>query len=172
MSSREERREAFNEQMNAWVSRQGLWFQLRHGADGQTISRIVGICLRLGIVLLVLTLCLVFYLVKRIDSTGFRENIRASIESALKAEECRVGGIRKNGETLTIRNLNLNGGDESFFHQLKARGVNTHMKLTDGLFGVWKGHTLTVEHLEVDVKAGSSDDLTGAKAFQLSLIHI
>ena len=85
MDVNEEKRAAFNEQMNQWVSRQGLWFQLRHAADGQTVAaRLVRVFIRLFILLAICCLLLWAYLVNRVESDVFNDEIRVAIEHSLK----------------------------------------------------------------------------------------
>ncbi len=85
MNAREEKRARFNELMNEWVSRQGLWFQLRHAADGQTfMARMARLGLRLVLLLVVVAVAFWIYLVKRVESAGFRESLQASVESTLR----------------------------------------------------------------------------------------
>ncbi|BDS05537.1 hypothetical protein NT6N_05770 [Oceaniferula spumae] len=167
MSAREEKREAFNEQMNAWVSRQGLWFQLRHAADGQTIvGRAMRLLSRLAILLVIAALGLWFYLSKRAESDGLRENIRLSLEDTLRAKETDLGGLRKKRGELTIAYAKIEGGEDSFFHQLEARTIRTSMALTDGLIGTWDGKGVFIDRLDINLKAGGNDDTSAAKSFE------
>lgn len=162
----DDKRAAFNEQMNEWVSRQGLWFQLKHAADGQSIvSRLARIGLRLGIALLVISVVFWIYLVKRVEKPAFREGVRESVELALKGQECKVGSIRKNRDTATMSYLDIKGTEDSFYHSLKARLIRLNMKLTDGLFGVWHGGGVSMDRLDVDLKAGASDDALAANIY-------
>lgn len=163
----DDKRAAFNEQMNDWVSRQGLWFQLRHAADGQSLlSRLARVGLRLLLLLMVGAFVFWIYLVKRVEKGDFRQNIQDRVEASLKGAECKVGSIRKDREVLSLSYLNVEGTDESFFHAMRARLIRMNMKLTDGLFGVWHGGGVTVDHLELDLKAGARDDLVAANAYQ------
>lgn len=167
MDSREEKRAAFNEQMNEWVSRQGLWFQLRHAADGQTLmARMARVGLRLAIFLIIGLLAFWFYLTKRVESLGFSNDIRVAIESTLKGSECKLGSIRKERDIATISELMIQGGDESFFHSLRARTIRLDMELTDGLFGRWDGGGVKLDRLDMQVKAGGSDDAGAAKSYK------
>lgn len=172
MSAKEEKREAFNEQMNAWVSRQGLWFQLRHAADGQTIlARVMRLVARLALILVVLGICFWIYLVKRVEGDGFKEDLRASIETTLRGADCEIGSFSKKRETASLSYAKMNGTEESFFHSLDVRGIRTQMNLTDGLFHAWEGEILTIDQLDAEVKAGGSDDTGAAKAFQALFVE-
>lgn len=167
MNAREEKRAAFNEQMNEWVSRQGLWFQLRHAADGQTImARMARVGLRLFIFLVILALIFWFYLVKRVESEGFREGIQASVEKSFHGLDCEVGGIRKERDVISIAALSVKGGEKSFFHSMKARQLRLNMKLTDGIWGQWNGGGININQLDVFVKAGASDDEQAATSYK------
>lgn len=163
----DDKRAAFNEQMNEWVSRQGLWFQLRHAADGQSlVSKLARIGLRLVMLLLVCSVVFWVYLIKRVEKPAFRENIRERVEKTLKGTECKVGGIKKDRDIATVSYVEIKGTDESFFHSLKARLIRLNMKLTDGLYGVWHGGGVSADRLDIDLKAGASDDTAAAQAYQ------
>ncbi len=166
MNARDEKRIAFNEQMNEWVSRQGLWFQLRHAADGQTvIARVTRLGIRLLLLLLLLLLLFWFYLVKHVESEGFREGIQSAMELQLKGSDCMVGAIRKDRDVISIASIGMKGTDDSFFHNIQARLVRLNMKLTDGLVGDWDGGGVNVRQLDLFVKAGASDDAGAAKSY-------
>ncbi len=167
MNAKDEKRAAFNEQMNEWVSRQGLWFQLRHAADGQTlIARVMRVVLRLAIIMIIVSLGCWLYLVKRVESEGFNEDIRSSVEKTLKGTDCEIGPIHKERDDVTIAYLKIKGTDESFFHDLKARQVRFKMKVTDGILGQWNGGGITATQIDMFVKAGASDAPSAAKSYR------
>lgn len=167
MSNGDEKRAAFNEQMNEWVSRQGVWFQLRHAADGQTlISRLLRLSLRVVIFLIIIAVGVWFYLIKRVDSSSFRENVRQSIETNLKGEGCEVGTFKKERDVANLSYLKIKGTKDSFYHHLEARGIRMNMGIADGLVGSWNAENLVMDQLEANIKAGDSDDGTAAGAFK------
>jgi len=162
----DEKRAAFNEQMNAWVSRQGLWFQIRHAADGQTVrARMARVGFRLFIVLLLVLLVLWVYLERRVESDGFRDAIQASVEKSLKGADCELGKIQKKQDFVTISSLEIKGTDDSFFHSLNARLMRFNMGLSDGLIGKWEAGVLSLDELDVMVKAGDNDDAGAATSY-------
>lgn len=166
MNAREEKRAAFNEQMNEWVSRQGLWFQLRHAADGQTIvARLLRVGIRLSVILVVCCFLLWFYLVKRVESEGFRDGVASALQSTLAAESCEVGSIQKTRDTVSISSVKMEGGGNTFFHAMSARVIRLNMGITDGVVGKWTTETVNVDQLDLEVKAGESDDAAAAKSF-------
>ena len=167
MGSREDKHAAFNEQMNAWLSKQGFWFQLRHASGDQTIvPRLIGIALRLLVLLIVCVFGLWIYLVKRVENKSFRENMRSSIELSLKGKDCQIGGFRKKGDIATLSSVTMTGTEESFFHQLSADRIRTSMTLTDGFLKSWNGRSLSIEEIDLKVKAGGSTNESAAASFQ------
>lgn len=166
MSAKEEKRIAFNEQMNAWVSRQGLWFQLRHAAEGQSLmARMTRLGGRLLLVVALLAVAIWIYLFNRIERDGFREDVRISLEETFRAESCEVGEIRKERELATLGYIKLEGSEEAFYEHLDARGVRTSVSLLDGVYGAWDGKSVLINRLDIDLKAGGSDDASAAKSF-------
>lgn len=163
----DDKRAVFNEQMNEWVSRQGLWFQLRHAADGQSLaSKLARVGLRLIILLVIVALLFWVYLVRRVGKPEFRAGIRASIEETLHGRECVVGSIRKERDITTISNIQMEGTDESFFHHLDIGRLRLNMKLTDGLFGMWNGGGILIDRLDLDLKGGARSDSAASEAYQ------
>ena len=166
MDVNEEKRAAFNEQMNQWVSRQGLWFQLRHAADGQTVAaRLVRVFIRLFILLAICCLLLWAYLVNRVESNVFNDEIRVAIEHSLKADNCEVEQITKLRDNITIASVAADGGDESFFHKAEARLIRLNMHIINGLIGKWNAGSINISQLDLEVKAGERDDAAAAKSF-------
>ncbi|MBT8037844.1 MAG: hypothetical protein KJO21_09900 [Verrucomicrobiae bacterium] len=166
MNPIDEERSAFNQQMNEWVSRQGLWFQLRHAADGQTvIARMTRIGLRFGFLLFLMLLVFWFYLVKRVEGESFRTDVELSVESALHGSDCKVSGVKKERDVLTFASIEMMGTGDSFFHQMKARSVRMSMKVADGLIGHWDAGGIYLRQLDMLVKAGASDDAAAAQSY-------
>lgn len=166
MNAREEKRAAFNEQMNDWVSRQGLWFQLRHAADGQTIAaRLVRVVARLALVVIVVLLLGWLYLVKRVEGEGFKADIATALEQSFRAKSCEVGDIRKERDMVTIASIKAEGDQNAFFHKMSARVIRLNMDLTDGFVGEWDTESVNISQLDLQVKAGDSDDAAAADSF-------
>lgn len=162
----DEKRAAFNQQMNEWISRQGLWFQLRHAADGQSVaSKLARVILRVLILGGVCCLLVGIYLVKRVGKSGFKEDVSAAIESSLRGSNVELGTIKKDRDVATISSIEMEGEDEAFFHQLEARQVSFNMKLTDGLLGVWHGGSVFMDRLDLTLKAGARNDQSASQAY-------
>jgi len=163
----DEKRALFNQQMNEWVSRQGIWFQLRHAADGQSVfSRVARFGLKFLLLCFVGALVFWVYLAKRVEREGFKDDVRVGVEQSLKGKDCKVGAIRKDRGAATISLIAMEGTEDSFFHQLNARLIRLNMDLTTGLFGVWKGGDISINQLDVYLKAGASDDAEAAASYQ------
>ncbi|MGB0993474.1 MAG: hypothetical protein ACPG32_13520, partial [Akkermansiaceae bacterium] len=166
MNAREEKRAAFNEQMNAWVSRQGLWFQLRHAADGQSlVARLSRIAIRLGILLLIVLVVGWFYLTKRVEWSSFHSNVEESLQGNLNAESINVGSIKKSRDLLVIAKIDAVGGENAFFSKLKARVVRLDMGVTNGVFTQWDAGNISAESLQLTINAGASNDEKAAAMF-------
>lgn len=168
----DDKQAAFNEQMNDWVSRQGLWFQLRHAADGQSLfSRLARLLLRLVIILLVCAVIFGVYLVRRVGQKGFKEDLRQGVETTLKGTECHLKKISKDRDTITISLVEMDGAEDAFFHRLHAGLIRFNMGLTDGLLGAWDGEGVSIDRLDIDLKAGASDDEVAAKTYQALFVE-
>ena len=57
-----------------------------------------------------------------------------------------------------IHRFEAEGGAESFFTRIEARGVRYGMGLFDGLAGEWDAGTVTVTAAGIAIKAGAEDE--------------
>ena len=166
MNAREEKRAAFNEQMGAWVSRQGIWFQLRHAVEGQSLwIRLVRVFIRFFVLFVILAFLVWLYLVKRIETEGFRLSVQNALQEKLAGDACEVGAIQKSRKTITIDSIESGGTEGSFFHQLSARKIRLNMGITDGLLGEWDMGIVGIDYLDMELKAGERDDVRAAESY-------
>jgi len=158
----------FDERLNQWVASQGFWFQVRYslsgsGIKGRAMFQLLRIGFRLLVFLVIVAIGGWIYLLKRTDSAGFSEDLRASLESALSASEIQTRGIQHAQGQLEIGRLAAQGSGETFFDSLEARNIRLRMHLLDGLVGRWQTGTIAIARLEMDVKAGTDDAESAAK---------
>lgn len=153
----------FHSRLSNWVSQQGFLFQLTNGSRGiEGRSNLLDFLGRAAIALLILAgvtaLSAGAYLVYHTRSDAFVENLETSIGAALGADDIVATGFDRDTKFSQFRNIYAEGGEESFFTGLEARAVQFPMNLKDGVFGEWDAKRITIETLNLNLKAGASTD--------------
>lgn len=159
----------FNERLNQWVASQGFWFQVRYsmsdqGIQGRAIFHLLRIVFRLLVLLMVAAVCGWVYLAKRTESRSFVESFRGNLEKSLGARELQIRAFTRMQGEMNLRRLAAEGGPTTFFNTLEARNARCRMGLLDGVTGVWNTGVITMERLDLDLRAGA-DDEASAEAF-------
>jgi hypothetical protein len=170
MEINQQKLDEFQARMNNWISAQGLLFQLTHsgrvsGAPSVFLLWFGRMVMRLSMVLGLGVVIFWGYLVKRVDFVSFQDELNVRVAEALHADST-AGGIERSGGHLEINKMELVGSDEAFFDQAEIRGLRTKMGLLDGILTEWDGETISIEKLDITIKAGSEDDEAGSKIFQ------
>jgi hypothetical protein len=170
MEISQQKLDEFQVRMSNWISSQGLLFQLSHsggvsGAHSMFWVWFGRMVLRLSMLLGLGVVIFWGYLVKRVDSRRFQDELNVKVAEALHADST-AGGIERSRGHLEINKIELVGSDEAFFDQADIRGLRTKMGLLDGVFTDWDGEMISIEKLDLTIKAGSENDETGSKMFQ------
>lgn len=157
----------FNERLSEWVAKQGFWFQIRYsmsggGMKGRAMFHLLRLGFRLLVFLLLVSLGVGIYLIKRADTTRFSDDLRDGMRSGLSATDLETSFKRTQGE-LELTRLAAEGGDETFFTTLEARNIRCRMGLLDGLVGTWNPGIISISKLDVELRAGTDDAESASK---------
>ena len=150
--------EEFRARMSAWVTSQGLLFQLVHGGNGASsalMSWVTRMGLRVALVFLVILVLFYAYLLRRPFAPSFGEEIRVAIEEGLNAKSSEIGPTGRKEGKLELSSLEMVGSEGSFFDLFSARNIKTRMRILAGTLGSWRGGSVDVERLSMKVKSGS-----------------
>lgn len=163
-----EQTQSFNQKLSQWIASQGFWFQLRYsigsgGGWSMTISHLVRLGFKAGIVLLVAAAGFGIYLVKRVDSKAFADALDAGVIRGLGAADAEIVDFSRVQGDAQIRRVIMEGGDSSYFRSLDAGNVRFRMGLLAGMAGPWDAGSLNAKWMEIDLKAGA-DTPEAAKA--------
>jgi hypothetical protein len=158
----------FNERLSQWVASQGFWFQVGYsmsgtGMKGRAMFHLLRLGFRLLVFLLVVSICVWVWLVKRTDSARFNAALRSDLQQGLSASELDMRGFGRLQGQLEISRLAAEGGNDTFFTSLEGRNIRCKMGLVDGLMGIWKPGIISLARLEVDLRAGSDDEASARK---------
>lgn len=158
----------FNERLSQWVASQGFWFQIRYsmsgtGMKGKAAFHLLRLGFRLVVFLLLFSVVAWVWLIKRTDSKGFNESLRADLEQGFSATELEMRGFNRLQGQLEISRLAAEGGKETFFTALEARNIRCKMSLVDGMVGRWNPGIVSIAKLELDLRAGTDDEESAEK---------
>ena len=166
MNDIEEKRELFHQQINAWVVRQGLFYQLFHsGSRRGFIEQLVALGVKVAAVALVLSIAVFIYLYTRVESDSFLTQAEESLVIALKADEAKVKGIKRKNGAVSIKSVILEGGENSFFHKCSARILELAEPPLIPLNDTWNVGSVKSSSLDVTLKAGDSDDIQAEQVY-------
>lgn len=170
-----EQSQNFNERLSQWVANQGFWFQIRYsmtgrGSGGSAFFHLLRLGFRLLVFLLLVAVGSWIYLVKRTESTKYRESLKESLHSALSASETELHGFSRTQGRLEIGRLVCQGGNKTFFNSLEARNIRCRMGLLDGVTGKWETGPVSISTLNLELRAGT-DDAESAKALAEALFR-
>ena len=171
MQNNQQKFDEFQARMSHWVTSQGLVFQLMHGRAMQgASSTIFGWMARMGlrIMILFLVACLIFlfYLISRPSSDLFNARVEEALEDAMGGVmTVPLGPTTRKDGYLELSSLDMEGGEDSFFDQVRLRNAKTRMGLLAGIGADWDGEEVVIESLDLSVKSGS-EDADGARIYQ------
>jgi len=171
MKLEQERLDDFQSRMSEWVSKQGLLFQLRYagnvkGTKNSARATFFRIILHIFVLTVITALSFWGYLVKRVDSKSFREDLQANIGKALGSETIETRGLKRSRGYLEIASINMIGGTNSAFEDLELRAVKRSMGLADGFLTPWSGDSLQVGSMNAYVKGGADSDEDATASYQ------
>ena len=167
----QERLNAFQSRMSNWVSRQGLFFQLRYasavkGAESTVFGALMRLVVRLAILMLLVLLGFWIFLVVRVDFGWFRTDMGENISKALRTDSAMVGSVKRERGELVLPKVSLGGGSESFFYDAEIRDLRTRMGLLDGVLRDWDGEMIFIRDLVLSLKSGADTDEAASTAYE------
>lgn len=159
--------ETFNQRLSQWVASQGFWFQVRYsmasgGSRGVLLAQLIRMVLRIVVFGLIVGIAAAVYLVRLPGTDGFKDRMEESINQGLGAKESKVGGFQRVQGEMMMRRFASEGGNQTFFSNLEAKGIKARMGFFDVLPGKWRLGVLTVGDLDIHLNAGADDD-SGSK---------
>ncbi|MBN8460431.1 MAG: hypothetical protein J0M04_21590 [Verrucomicrobia bacterium] len=155
--------ETFNQRLSQWVASQGFWFQVRYsmasgGSRGVLLAQILRMVLRVFVFVLVLAIAATVYLVWLPGTKGFQSRLEESINTGLGATKSKMGGFQRIQGEMMMRRFASEGGSQTFFSELEAKGIKARMGFFDALPGSWRLGVLTISDLDIQLNAGADDE--------------
>ncbi len=122
----EEKLNSVYDRLDQWASKQGLFFQLRHGVTGRGTkgSRwIVSVLLRSILFALVAIGGYAFYLNKKVKSAKFWELHKERLVKKIGAEKASLNSVQIEKGRASIRNLAITGGEYSIIKKMECTSL-------------------------------------------------
>lgn len=177
----------FQSRLENWVSRQGLWFQIRHASGSGAVMRsLFGVGIRLVVLFFILLGIGWFYLTKQVGRDSYTERLKTGLVVGMHASGGKIEGVSR-GKTqflsadLKIKYLELDEGETTFFENkvtvskkmdaegndvdveteegLVAEGVTlSPFSILDGIRGGWRGNELNIQRVSAFLKTTADSD--------------
>jgi len=136
------------------------------GASSTIFGWMARMGLRIMILFLVACLIFLFYLISRPSSDLFNARVEEALEDAMGGVmTVPLGPTTRKDGYLELSSLDMEGGEDSFFDQVRLRNAKTRMGLLAGIGADWDGEEVVIESLDLSVKSGS-EDADGARIYQ------
>lgn len=170
----------FDRRLEAWISKQSIWFQLRHASTfSDVVKSLFDLTARLVVILLIAMACMWLFLRHQVGTEGYRGKLEAALIKGTASENGKVVGVSRQKINLIAANLRiaaieLDGGADSIFESgteqqpgLSAVGVIVSpLGVLDGTYSGWSGNSVTMDSLDVYLKSGAETDEQAQSVYQ------
>lgn len=187
----------FKKNIDQWLSKQGILFQLKHAsAAGAILPKICGLLFRVFVLIAIALGVFWFYLTNHVGSEAYKEKVTENLVASLNASKGEIKSIERHkggllNAQMLISNFQLDSSETSFFEdwyvskdgrdldgaespvsekkKLTAHSVTIQpLGLGDGIISNWSGKKISVGILSCHLKTGAESD-KAAKASYLSI---
>lgn len=155
----QERLDVYRGRMSEWMSKQGVLFQLRHASSIGRVSilRYFG-SLLLGLMILAFLAAAVgfFLLTRHFKSESYAERLATDLVAEVGGQDLEYESVRKAKGNVAIKNLSIEGGEDSFFTRVVLRKLKAPIGYLGGVTEPWSPSEVRIESASVTVKAGGT----------------
>lgn len=157
----EKRLEEYQNRVSEWIGEQGIFFQLRYAGIVGNYS----IMKQLGNLFIKLAVCIValigisyFFLNRHFGTDHYRESLSEQISEVLGVDEIEVVGFTRARGQGTFREINLSGGEGSFFMEGNVESMVAPFNFLSGISEKWAPNELNISRASFQLKAGGEED--------------
>lgn len=163
---------ALPQDLDEWLRKQGVWFQLRHGMAGtlcayRRMQRLTIIGVKLGIMMIVLLFAVIVANDLYLKSPGYSDSVNARLAFALNLPEdtraFRALGVSR--QALSIGNVRIEGRASSFFESLNVVGVSGKRPLLASALRSWFPTDIQISRMKVHLRTSYASESDARKAF-------
>ena len=184
----------FEQKLDRWLSKQGIFFQLKHAKSaGSIFPKICALLFRLLIIFIIGMLIFWFYLKNRPSSDGFKNLVENNLKVGTNASSAEIKSIEryKGGlleAKMKISNFQLGSSKATFFEDYYVQEEERDLKgnktlkevkkqltvhtaiifplgIGDGLLNGWSGKKITLGSLHCHLKTGGDTDEEAMTAY-------
>lgn len=144
-----------------WIGRQGILFQLRYGGtvgSRPLFKRLLSLLVRGVFLLLILAVIGFFVLRSHYKTSTYQAKITDQVKEALGASEVTTNGLSRSSKSGKFRNLEIEGGERSFFYRAYLEGLSGAFSIFTGVTESWKPDALKITKADFQVKAGGGQE--------------
>ncbi|MGC6581173.1 MAG: hypothetical protein ACON4K_02475 [Akkermansiaceae bacterium] len=167
----EERLNEYQNRVSEWIGEQGIIFQLRYAGivGNYSISKQLGsLLVKLAIFVVTVVAIGYFFLARHSSTDRYRDKLSDQIAEVLGTEEIVIAHFSRARGQGTFREIELLGGEESFFIEGRIGNMNAPFDLLSGISERWVPSELTISGASFQLKAGGEEEEMSA-AYQVIL---
>ena len=157
----QQRLDEYQRRVAGWISKQGIFFQLRYAGTmggGSVIKQLGVLFLR---VLVVLLLCLgvaFFALNHYFGGDDYRGEVTAALGEVLGASSIEAKKFERARGVSTFQDLVIEGGEESFFYQAEINRLAAASSFLTGITSKWAPEQVRMKSAYFELKAGGDQE--------------
>jgi len=151
----------YQNRVSDWISRQGVFFQLRYArtiGSRSIVKQLGGLMIRGVFLMLILAVIGFFVLRHYYSSSAYQNKITSQLKEALGAEEVEPSGFSRDSNTGRFRSLEIEGGKRTFFYRAKLEGLNGVFSFFTGVTQDWNPATVRIKKANFELKAGGAQE--------------
>ena len=144
------------------MARQSFWHRMKYGNHPGNKSRLTGFFFKLVIILLVLTGIGIFVfslaVKSRVKSEESSATLAEATAEALSARDMTMTPLFWEDDGITLRNVRIEGGRESFFKRLDFDTTRFALDFMDVIEGAWRPSRIEFRGVDVSLRSGAFTD--------------
>ncbi|MGJ8698004.1 MAG: hypothetical protein ACSHYF_16920 [Verrucomicrobiaceae bacterium] len=157
----QERLREYQERVGDWIGQQGLLFQLRYAktvGNYSVIKQLGNVFVKLLVVSAGIVGVGYVVLNRHFESKGYEEKVSEGVTAALGADEIEINGFSRSRGQGLFREIELEGGEESFFMEADMESLSGSFEFLAGVTTPWAPDQVRIKRASFQLKAGGGEE--------------
>ena len=157
----QQRLDEYQKRVSDWISKQGIFFQLRYAGTmgGGSVIRQFGVLFLRMVVVLLLCLGVAFFALSHyLGGAEYRGKVTAELGEVLGAEFIEAKKFERARGVSSFHDLVIEGGEESFFYQAEISRLTASSGYLTGITSKWAPEQVRIKSAYFEIKAGGDQD--------------
>lgn len=157
----QQRLDEYQKRVADWISKQGIFFQLRYAGTmggGSVIKQLGVFFLRVLVVLLLFLGVAFFALNHYFGGDDYRGEVTAALGEVLGASSIEAKKFERARGVSTFQDLVIEGGEESFFYQAEINRLAAGSSFLTGITSKWAPEQVRMKSASFKLKAGGDQE--------------